>query len=605
MKQHLGPILMVAVALFIVGGCIHNYLTVSDEKSRQDGKSTQGDKQFVESGVKGRRVVDSPQGKKTISKEEVKGPPKVTPSPTQPDKTILFQPKFIYEDNTTYQGTGFFARAPNGNIAAVTSSHFLRQEGAPLVKAEWLDIRADKTVARFSKSWGLPGSGGNLLSLRSDYLLMPVEQDIPGEMILELDPRALPLQGERIWFPNKDPDRALGYDIVPGKVTNPVDTGITILLDRPITVQSQSGSPVISQATGKVLGTLSRAFRGQGRTTLQFCPSRAIIEALENNMSFPALHSVVGKPAAPDLHPVAPVPPDRRELKTLKGHRGVVVSVAYSPHGKTLASGSGDKTVKIWDPTTGKELLILKGHSDLVFALAYSPDSKSLATGSYDGIKLWEVSTGEELATLNGHIGSVYSLAFSPNGKTLASAGRDGTIKLWDMTHHKEKSTLKGHTDWVYSIAFHPDGKMLASGSEDGTIKLWNVETRTAMSTFNGETGRVLSVAFSPDGITLASGGGATTINLWNPMTGHKLALLKGHQNAVKSVMFNSDGKTLASGSTDHTVKLWDRQTGKELATLKGHNSLVAAVSFSPDGKFLASGSEDGTIKLWDVRLEK
>jgi WD40 repeat protein len=289
------------------------------------------------------------------------------------------------------------------------------------------------------------------------------------------------------------------------------------------------------------------------------------------------------------------------ELRTLKGHSGAVFSVAFSPDRKTLASGGGDNTVKLWEVATGTELRTLKGHSLSIFSVAFSPDGNTLASGSWDKtVKLWDVSTGEELRTLKGHSDSVGSVTFSPDGKTVASGGEDHTIKLWDVTSGTELRTLTGHFSVVFSVAFSPDGKTLASGSGDKTVKLWEVSTGTELRTLKGHSGWVDSVAFSPDGKTLASGSDDQTIKLWEVSTGTELRTLKGHSNSVVSVAFSPDGKTLASGSVD-TVKLWDVSTATELHTLKGDFILVRSVAFSPDGKTLASGMVDGTVKLWDV----
>jgi WD40 repeat protein/tetratricopeptide (TPR) repeat protein len=300
--------------------------------------------------------------------------------------------------------------------------------------------------------------------------------------------------------------------------------------------------------------------------------------------------------------------PENRTLavNTLKGHKGWVSSVGFSPDGQQLASGSGDNTIKIWDVTTGKVLNTLKGHESEVYSVGFSPDGKQLASGSRDNtIKIWDVTTGKVLNTLKGHESSVLSVRFSPDGKKLASGSRDNTIKIWDVTTGKVLNTLKGHESLVWSVGFSPDGKKLASGSGDNTIKIWDVTTGKVLNTLKGHEGWVSSVGFSPDGKKLASGSEDKTIKIWDVTTGKVLNTLKGHESSVWSVEFSPDGKKLASGSEDKTIKIWDVTTGKVLNTLRGHESSVNSVGFSPDGQQLASGSGDKTIKIWDVTTGK
>ncbi|MDM3846362.1 MAG: hypothetical protein PT116_15270 [Aphanizomenon gracile PMC638.10] len=242
--------------------------------------------------------------------------------------------------------------------------------------------------------------------------------------------------------------------------------------------------------------------------------------------------------------------------KTLNGHSDLVRSVAYSPDGQTLASGSGDKTIKLWDVKTGNLLQTLTGHSDLVLSVAYSPDGQTLASEG-DDIKLWNVKTGKLLQTLEGHSSSVWSVAYSPDGQTLASGSKDNTIKLWNVKTGNLLQTLKGHSHWVNSVAYSPDSQTLASGSLDKTIKLWNVKTGELLQTLEGHSNWVISVAYSPDGQTLASGSKDNTIKLWNVKTGNLLQTLTGHSDLVLSVAYSPDGQTLASGSLDKTIKIW------------------------------------------------
>ena len=305
------------------------------------------------------------------------------------------------------------------------------------------------------------------------------------------------------------------------------------------------------------------------------------------------------------LMPLASPTHAQNLFATLKGHSSSVWLVSsFSPDGQVLASGSGDKTIKLWDVGSRREIATLKGHRHYVISVSFSPDGKVLASGSADKtIKLWDVGSRREIATLKGHSYWVHSVSFSPDGQVLASGSRDNTIKLWDVGSRSrhEIATLKGHSNTVISMSFSPDGQVLASGSADKTIKLWDVDSRREIATLKGHSDQVHSVSFSPDGQVLASGSKDHTIKLWDVGSRREIATLKGHSNWVQSVSFSPDGQVLASGSKDHTIKLWDVGSRREIATLKGRSNEVHSVSFSPDGQVLASGSLDNTIKLWDV----
>ncbi|MEU2712783.1 WD40 repeat domain-containing protein [Streptomyces sp. NPDC007205] len=309
----------------------------------------------------------------------------------------------------------------------------------------------------------------------------------------------------------------------------------------------------------------------------------------------------------------------------LSGHTGAVYLTSFSPDGKTLATASYDRTVRLWNVADrshpeplGKPLT---GHTSWVSSAVFSPDGHTLASAGDDGtIRLWDVTDparpkalGKPLA---GHRGTIYLVAFSPDGRTLASAGEDHTVRLWNVSDPRRPSALDalhGHSAAVRSVAFSPDGRTLAAGGDDDTILLWNTadprRPKQYRTVLKGHTDLVHSVAFSPDGHTLASGSADNTIRLWNvtdPASATALGSpLTGHTAPIWSVAFSPDGSRLAAASADSTASLWNvsdpsspSQVGEPLA---GSSGEMYALGFSPDGRTLATGSGDSKVRLWSL----
>jgi WD40 repeat protein/putative methionine-R-sulfoxide reductase with GAF domain len=319
---------------------------------------------------------------------------------------------------------------------------------------------------------------------------------------------------------------------------------------------------------------------------------------------------VAGTPAIPALvTSTRNAEPDFMLERSLKGHSGWVTTIAFSPDGKRLASGSWDQTVKLWEPSTGQQLSTSKMKE--IQALAFSRDGRWLAIeNSSNTVTLRDATTGQEIRALAsdkplGPLGSnwVYSIAFSPDGQWLATGLDDKTVRLWDVNTGRKVRDFTTSRRHITYIAFSPDGRLLASGDDDRTITIWNTLNGAELQKLSGHRKPVYSVAFSPNGSLLASASGDKTVRLWDLARGREIHILAGHDNAVTSLAFSPDGRWLASGSWDETIKIWDVETGRELRTLAGHGHRIYSVAFDSRGGWLGSGSEDGTIKLW--RLTK
>ena len=301
---------------------------------------------------------------------------------------------------------------------------------------------------------------------------------------------------------------------------------------------------------------------------------------------------------------ICPLPGDRNKLRgtnisvkslSPNGCAGWVKSIVFSPDGRQLASGSADRSVRVWDFESG-ESHVLEGHTGWVRSVAFSPDGRQVVSGADDRtVRVWDLESGES-RVLEGHAGRVRSVAFSPDGSWLASGADDSTVRIWNL-ENGESHALEGHTGWVRSVAFSPDGSWLASGADDSTVRIWELENREECKLIS-HADRVHSVAFSPDGKQLASGTSGNTVRIWD-LESESSQELKGHGGQVRSVAFSPDGRQLASGASDRTVRIWDLESG-ESRVLEGHTGWVNSVAFSPDESRLASCT-DRMVWVWDL----
>jgi RNA polymerase sigma factor (sigma-70 family) len=357
-----------------------------------------------------------------------------------------------------------------------------------------------------------------------------------------------------------------------------------------------------------------------------------------------------------------------KELRNLERPAGVdIYGPVFSPDGQTVAScefGGAGPAVVLWDAVTGKEIRRIEGHADMIESVAFSPDGKVLASGSEDETaRLWDVATGKEIHRFEGLEKGINRVVFSASGKVLASSASDGVIRLWDVETGKLLHRLKGNQG--SPVAFSPDGTILAFCKRNGTICLCDPETGKEFREWLGSAKRLAALAFSPSGKMLASSGYFdSAIRLWDPSTGKEIKPAVGHTGMVDLLLYAPDGKTLFScgqdwkalewdlatvlerrqlfawppeaaeakwrlntfalsldggllawtgsfmpspageGKPDPVIRLWDTKLGKELFRLSGHTDDVTFLRFSPDGKLLASMDKNG-MRLWDVGMGK
>ena len=356
-------------------------------------------------------------------------------------------------------------------------------------------------------------------------------------------------------------------------------------------------------------GSLSRRNVLKGMAGFMLAMS---LESCAQGLSSTSSSTPTPKPKA--LHPGS-------VLYTYRGHTDRIPTVAWSPNGKYIASGSLDKTVQVWatNPAEHFQPYVYHGHTDGVQTVAWSPDSSRIASGSIDKtVQVWDALSGEQAVTYTGHTDAVNIVVWSPNGNYIATGSEDKTVRMWDVATGKQMYIYHGHQAGINSIVWSPDSQQIASGSTDTTVQIIDVATGKHKFTFHGHQARVSSVSWSPDGKYIASGSWDKTVQVWNPQTGTVLYTYEGYNvkeavNPAKGVLpdlifavaWSPNGKRIAAmtqvycGDICADMLVWDALTQKNFTFWVDQPAL--AMAWSPDSTRLVSSivvSEQGTEHL-------
>ena len=382
----------------------------------------------------------------------------------------------------------------------------------------------------------------------------------------------------------------------------------------------------LQRITSQVLGTSKNLLRSS-----PFTPPATTTRVIAQHT--PPYHASGPLPArnfpAQDASRTGPLPPIRgmaaisssNNLKLpagtvfciFKGHTGAVRDLSWSPDGSHVASASADKTVRVWNASTG---VLLLAHTDAqkeTLAVAWSPEGARIASGynaekqERGAMQVWSMPSGKLLFATTPHTSfwtaqsdiSANTLAWSPDGTRLAAGTGERKVEVWDTRSWKIIATYKGHTGPVLAVAWSPDGRQIASTSSDDAVHIWEAMSGKNINIFYKHASVVSSLAWSPNGQRIASASHDRTVQVWNALTGTTLLTYNKHEDRVHAVSWSPDGLRIVSGGRDGKAQVWDAGKGTQLFTYGNHTGSINALKWSLDSKMVASASDDKTVHIW------